>query len=67
MQELIQVWPTESITHQRRDSCRVCGIEVVPIHFCSDCKQPYQFQCPNCQLHIDEQIHFDCEYGGAKN
>ncbi len=60
MQELILVKADELITHQRRDSCRVCGNEIVPFHFCSECKQPYEFQCPKCQQLIDEQIHFGC-------
>ncbi len=61
MQKLVLVKSDELITHQRKDSCRVCGIEIVPLHFCSDCKQPYQFQCPKCELYIDEQLHFDCK------
>jgi len=64
MQELIQVSFNELITHQRNDSCRVCGTEIQPLHFCSDCNQPYQFQCAKCKLHIDEQIHFRCKNKG---
>jgi len=60
MQELILVRHNDLITHQRRDSCRVCGNEIVPLHFCSECKQPYEFQCTKCQHLIDEQIHFGC-------
>ncbi len=61
MQKLILVKSYELITHQRKDSCRVCGIEIIPLHFCTDCKQPYQFECPICQQYIDEQLHFGCK------
>jgi len=61
MQELILVRSDELTTHQRKDSCRACGDEIQPLHLCSDCKQSYQFECPNCKLLIDEQIHFGCK------
>ncbi len=66
MQQLIQVSSIELITHFRRDSCRACGNEIQPLHFCSDCKQPYQFECPKCKLLIDEQIHFSCKNIGGE-
>jgi len=48
-------------THLREDSCRNCGKKLQPDSFCSDCNQPYQFQCPHCNHFVDKQIHFGCE------
>ncbi len=64
MQELILTMSYVTSNHTRQDSCRGCGNEIQPLHFCSDCNQPYQFQCANCKLYIDEQIHFGCKNKG---
>jgi predicted amidophosphoribosyltransferase len=41
----------------RIDSCRKCGKELQITKLCNDCQRPLHFDCSNCNLFIDDQIH----------
>ncbi|WP_148680125.1 hypothetical protein [Nitrosopumilus maritimus] len=44
----------------RVESCRKCGTELEIRQNCSVCKEPKKFECKNCKVETDEQIHSIC-------
>ena len=44
----------------RLESCRKCGTELEIRQNCSVCKKPIKFECKNCKIELDEQIHSIC-------
>jgi len=44
----------------RTDSCRKCGKELSIVDTCNICEKPNIFECKNCGLQTEEQIHRDC-------
>ena len=44
----------------RVDSCRKCGKEFQPKKICKICSCPLKFECKECMIDSDEQIHFEC-------
>ncbi|MHA7733572.1 hypothetical protein [Nitrosopumilus sp. S6] len=45
----------------RIESCRKCGVELKIRQNCSVCKKPIKFECGNCKVELDEQIHTICK------
>ncbi|RDJ31300.1 MAG: hypothetical protein DWQ18_03160 [Crenarchaeota archaeon] len=43
--------------------CRNCGNELQVESWCSECRQPIQQLCGNCNYATLERIHADCALG----
>lgn len=44
----------------RTESCRKCGKEVQIKQNCDVCSIPIKFECKDCQIESEEQIHSIC-------
>jgi len=44
----------------RIDSCKKCGKELSIFEICDMCKNPTVFECKNCDIQTEKQIHYNC-------
>jgi predicted amidophosphoribosyltransferase len=42
----------------RIDSCRKCGNKLQVMKLCSNCDQPLHFECNDCNVFVDDPIHY---------
>ncbi len=48
----------------RIDSCKKCGKEMTISENCNICQNPIIFECKNCGILTEEQIHLKCYFMG---
>ena len=46
-----------TVKFMRKESCRVCGLEMEPKEQCSICRNYVSLHCPKCGKTTDTQIH----------